>query len=168
MKLSRFLLVISKNGTSIGVDTTKRLLNLGSDIILSEYDECAVMMPTLYDRICNRKTDDDNKKIDVNKYIKVTYQGNSIYRLCRGEIANGLNKDHIALTSASIRKLRATGDHRIDSITVEVTQSWWYWFPFYWYHPFHATRIAMRVGILSLIAGVASIILFALDKFNII
>ncbi len=68
----------------------------------------------------------------------------------------GINDDMIALHPASIRELVKEDNSEIVGKTVEVSKG--NRFCYFWRHPFHATRISMKLGTFSLFLAVISII----------
>ena len=91
--------------------------------------------------------------------IKITSKnGVSIHRAFHGrKNISDMTKSHVGLTSNSIRLLNGDGDDPdfIDQVSISKGCL----FLYYWNHPFHATRISMRIGIISILIGIFSIIL---------
>ncbi|MCR4564580.1 MAG: hypothetical protein K5651_00655 [Bacteroidales bacterium] len=70
---------------------------------------------------------------------------------------NGLTDDMIALHPASIRELVEGNNAQLVGKDVEVSKGCS--FCYFWNHPYHATRISMRLGIYSICLALLSIIL---------
>ena len=92
------------------------------------------------------KASDSEKLLSV---IKITSKdGKSIHRAFFGKKGiSGFNKKDIALTANSIRLLSSDGrPEHIDEVWVSKGNK----FCYYWNHPYHATRISMKLGIYSI------------------
>ncbi len=102
---------------------------------------------------------DGKKRLSV---IKITTKdGKSIHRAFYGRKGvKGFDKNAIALTSQSIRMLNKDGNpEHIDEVYVSKGCK----FDYYWNHPFHATRIAVKLGLVSLVSGFLSLIITILS-----
>ena len=90
--------------------------------------------------------------------IKITNKkGDSIHRAFLGKKGlDKLDREKAALTRNSIRLLCGEKDkpEYIDSVTISKGN----WFFYYWNHPSYATRISMRVGMISLIVSLLSLV----------
>ena len=153
MNTQKELLLIKTSQPSLGVDASKRYLYLDLDVPITEYNERAIVTPNSHFEICNGK----------HKYIRIKSLSTNkcIYRLCCAESAQQFTNDYIALTIGSIAKLGVKKELQDKSPLVEITRSWW--LPFFWYHSFHATRISMRLGILSIVLGLIGIFISILS-----
>ena len=153
MNTQKELLLIKTSQPSLGVDASKRYLYLDLDVPITEYNERGIVTPNSHNEICKGKS----------KYIKIKSLSTNkcIYRLCCAESAQEFTNDYIALTIGSIAKLGVKKELQNKSTFVEISMSWW--LPFFWYHPFHATRISMRLGILSIVLGLISIFISILS-----
>ncbi len=70
---------------------------------------------------------------------------------------NGVGDDMIVLHPASIREL-ASDEGNSSLVGKEVDVSRGCCFLYFWNHPFHATRISMRLGVISILMAVLSIL----------
>lgn len=151
MKLSKKVLIVTKQNENHnkGLCSENRVLYLDLDFPILEWNENVIVIPSLHRQLCRGN----------NKYIKITSEasGKSIYRSCFGLNAKNFTNEYIALTSDSVRKLKLSKEHSKGEVTVCIKSSWW--LPFFWYHPFHATRISMRIGVISVIIGLVGVIL---------
>lgn len=148
MNMPKELLLIKTSQPKLGVDESKRILYLDLEVPITEYNERVIVTPTSHDEICRGK----------RKYIKIKSRltNKTIYRLCCAESAIEFTDDYVALTFESIAKLGIKKEFQKESTMVEVSRSWW--LPFFWHHPFHATRVSMRIGIISTILGLLSLL----------
>lgn len=67
-----------------------------------------------------------------------------------------IGKGNVGLTLSSIRYFGADND-KIIVQGVEVGKG--SWFRYYWDHPFHATRISCRLGVVSIGLGIVSLLI---------
>lgn len=135
-------------------------IQVGSVDYITEMDDCIVMESSAYAQIFGKPRQRDcdcRKRLAV---VKVSCNGKSIHRAFRAEPAQGFTNNYVALTSNSIRLL---SDRDFDlagkdkDLVVDISKG--SSFLYYWNHPFHATRISMRLGFPSLIIGIVSLIL---------
>lgn len=73
------------------------------------------------------------------------------------ETAQGFTDKYAALTINSVAKLGVKSELHKNQVEINISRSNWLFY--FWNHPFHVTRVSMRIGILSLIASIISIIL---------
>ena len=148
MNMQKELLLIKQSEPALGVDESKRYLYLNLEVPITEYNERVIVTPTSHYEICKGK----------RKYVKIKSRltNKSIYRLCCAESAIEFTDDYVALAIDSIAKLGVKKELQEGSSLVEISRSWW--LPFFWYHPFHATRVSMRIGIISTILGLISLL----------
>lgn len=97
--------------------------------------------------------------------VKITFNGKSIYRRYYG--SNALSgKDKAALNYSSLYELVDDSLDEIKGKTVRISKG--YTFPYYWNHPFHATRTSFRLGLISIVLAIVSMSLSLLCNLPII
>ncbi len=145
----------------------------GDTLYLNDYFSAAVLgdvvivTPGNYEKIFGKTksaSSTEKKLLSVVKieYVDATNRKMVIHRRCYCLAAAGFSQDMAALTHPSINIL--AGGQGVSSIQgKEVKLSKGCWLPYYWYHPFHATRITMRLGLPSLILAIVSFIISLLS-----
>ena len=104
----------------------------------------------------NRKSDkDDNKKLAI---VKISANGKSIYRSYRSCTTEGFNKDSVALSPESIRLLTDKNGENPKTVTISKGCR----LPFYYNHPDNAIRLSFKLGAISIIMGIVSILISAI------
>lgn len=146
-----------------GKDVSNRIIK--EDYSANYYDDLALLRNEDYQHIFGNPRYKDSNKRKRLAIVKITNPetGKSIQRAYRGE--RSCKGEQIGLTSNSIRFL---SNEDIDKpITVIVKKG--SVFAYFWNHPFHATRISMKLGVYSLIfsilgllVGVAGIVISCL------
>ena len=143
---------------NIYVDGVLRHVGIKSS---SDVDGEALMTSVCYNKIfkTHKKTADNSlKRLYI---VKISANGQVIYRSYRGVSATDFLSDYVALSPSSIMMLNDKDGNE----PLEVKVSKGYMFPFYWYHPDKAIRISARLGILSLLLGVISFIIACVSLF---
>ena len=98
-----------------------------------------------------------HKKILSVVRIKNRENGHAIYRRYEfNPCFSGLKDKMIALHPASLRELTIKDNSEIVGKPVEVGRG--NCFCYFWNHPFHATRISMKLGVISVLLAIISII----------
>lgn len=88
--------------------------------------------------------------------------GKKIYRKYEyNPIFKGISENMIALHPASIRELAKGSNSEV--VGKELSVSKGCSFMYYWNHPFHATRISMRLGFISIALAFLSIVITLLS-----
>lgn len=96
--------------------------------------------------------------------VKITFNGKSIHRRFYGN--NNLGKkisdeeyvgEYAALNYSSLYELVDESLDEIKGKTVQISKG--RRLPYYWNHPFHATRISFRLGLISIVFAVVSLLL---------
>ena len=128
--------------------------------------DSAYMSHDAYEKIFGKKLDGTNRE---NRFIKISHNNNSIYRIFRG-VPNGvLSKDIIYIDSdgKSIlnnnNKKNNDSDDKNDKIELEITRV--SWFLFYWHTSNIMARISFKTGFYSIILGLISIVLSVWQMF---
>lgn len=95
------------------------------------------------------------KKGFKHKIVKITNNSNrkSIYR--KPSAGRGLSKEDIALSYESINQLEA----EIGKVDLTISTCCFSRFKFYWNNPYYAIRISMKLGLLSILLGIISLII---------
>ena len=109
-----------------------------------------------YSKIFNIKRSKDHKN-KLLAIVRLEYQDRGIRRRYKYNPVLRLNNDQLGLTSESIRILFDDMPDISKEIIKVSMGNIWDTIMFYWDHPFHATRISFKIGIISLITGVISI-----------
>lgn len=123
-----------------------------------DYEDSVYMSPESYAEIigkCRAKAGRFKRRLTVIRiFSPKTHR--SIYRkFVTNPMFRGLNKTNLALHPSSIREL---GDNK-EIVNSSVIVSQGSFFLFFWRHPFHATRISMKLGVFSILLAIISIIL---------
>ena len=88
--------------------------------------------------------------------VKITFNNKSIYRRYYGSSSlSGTEK--AALNYSSLYELVDDSLAEIKGQTVQISKG--RRFPYYWNHPFHATRVSFRLGLISISIAVVSLLL---------
>lgn len=120
---------------------------------VADYEDLVLLPNKAYSEIFGKKRSEDALHRKRLAIVRIRYNGVSIYRAYRGMNVGSKN---IGLTMSSIRYF-GTDNDRVLGQSLLVNKGWW--FPYYWSHPFHATRISCRLGVISLGLGILSLLL---------
>ena len=121
---------------------------------ISEADGDAVFQSNAYFDIfgfTRKRSNTDKKRLSI---VKISANGESIHRAFKSEAVDGIKKDMVGLTPSSIRLLIGKDGKNPTEVEVEKGRM----FPFYWEHPDKAIRISFKLGLLSLMLGLTSIV----------
>ncbi|MBR0315228.1 MAG: hypothetical protein IJK39_08950 [Bacteroidales bacterium] len=150
-----------KKTLKVLVTTNQQSKFNGYDIVLNKtnynYDDledCVLLSNKGYSELIQKK----DKRRKMLPIIKITFDKHSIYRRYKHISLDNLKCDDVCLTFSSINQL---SDKRVEETVGDnkVSISKGCWIPYYWYHPFHATRAAFRIGLPALILSFASLII---------
>ena len=111
--------------------------------------DSAYMSPGAYKEIFGKNLTGTNRE---NRFIKISHNNNSIYRIFRGVPHNVLSKDIIYIDSDGKNILNEDG---LDKVELEITPV--SWFSFYWHTSNIMARISFKTGVYSIILGLISI-----------
>lgn len=130
------------------------------DYSVGEYDDKVILHGDVFKELFNSPRYNTTDQLKLLAIVKITNNrnGKSIHRAFLGKKGmDGLTQKMVGLSPNSIRLLNGEDDKPefIDSVTISRGSTFWY----YWNHPFHAIRFSMRLGLLSLIVAVLSIII---------
>ena len=116
--------------------------------------DSAYMSPRAYEKIFGKKLDGTNRE---DRFIKISHNNNSIYRILRGVPHNILSKDVIYMDSdgKNILNNYNGSDDNNDKIELEIIPV--SWFSFYWHTSNIMARISFKIGFYSIILGLISI-----------
>lgn len=137
--------------------------NIFTDLCGDERQEDSVYMSTgAYKEVFGKSRKDScrsRKRLSVVRiYSKET--GKSIHRkYVYNADFSGLNDNMLALNPASIRELCGSGFENADIVGKDLCVTKGCRFMYYWNHPYHATRISMKLGVLSVLLAVVSILI---------
>ena len=116
--------------------------------------DSAYMSPRTYEKIFRKELDGTNRE---DRFIKISHNNNSIYRIFRG-VPNGvLSKDIIYIDSdgKNILNNYNGSDNNNDKIELEIIPV--SWFSFYWHTSNIMARISFKIGFYSIILGLISL-----------
>lgn len=120
-----------------------------------EYEELVFLEPKDFELIF--RTRDGENKIKGLPIVKIMnpHNGKYVYRAFRTSHEIRGFKDYAGVSYTAIKQISDNSDelNTIDKVYI----SRGYQVLFYWNHPNHATRIAIRMGTISIILGVISI-----------
>ena len=117
-------------------------------------NDSAYMSPSAYKEIFGKTLAGTNRE---NRFIKISHNNNSIYRILRGVPHNILSKDIIYIDSdgKNILNNYNNSDDKNDKIELEIIPV--SWFSFYWHTSNIMARISFKTGVYSIILGLISI-----------
>ena len=116
--------------------------------------DSAYMSPGAYEEIFGKELDGTNRE---DRFIKISHNNNSIYRIFRGVPNNVLSKDIIYIDSdgKNILNNYNGSDDNNDKIKLEIIPV--SWFSFYWHTSNIMARISFKIGFYSIILGLISL-----------
>ena len=116
--------------------------------------DSAYMSPRTYEKIFRKELDGTNRE---DRFIKISHNNNSIYRIFRGVPNDVLSKDIIYMDSdgKNILNNYSDSDDKNDKIELEITRV--SWFSFYWHTSNIMARISFKIGFYSIILGLISL-----------
>ena len=121
-------------------------------------EDCAFFSNVAYKNIFGKRRAKSNRRHKRLAVVRISFEGNCIYRQYHyGNTILGINSNDVGLTPASIRLLAPYSNANVVGNNVDITKS--YWLPYYWNHPFHATRISCRLGIWSMVISLIALII---------
>ncbi len=133
--------------------------NLGmfqvADYSTAEYDDKVLIFGQNYESLFGTPRKNASSGLKRLSVVKIsTKDGTSIHRAFLG--SNGLKGNQVALSPNSIRLLASkTEPDYIDEVTISKGSE----FLYFWNHPYHATRISMRLGMIGILATIVLSIL---------
>lgn len=138
-----------------GHDKESRQLICITDYSPTEYEEFVFLQPKDFELVFGHKDGDKKHNLPIVK-VKNPHNGKYVYRAFRtSQEIKGFN-DYAAISYTAIREI--TDDRQeLQSLNI-VDISKGSRFGFYWNHPYHATRIAIRLGIVSVVLTIVSMI----------
>ena len=139
--------IISSNSTQ-----TVDVLQLPPGELPRDYDDVAFLNNHTYSTIFGEtraKSSDEKKLLSV---VKIKYKSKSIHRAYR--CSANMTMNTVALTQNSQRLLFGSLTNTDDVTILKGSK-----FIYFWNHPFHATRISMRLGVVSVALAIFSIVL---------
>ena len=137
--------------------------NIYTDLCGDESQEDSVYMNShSYNSVFGENRRDSSRRMKRLSIVKITPKdgGYPIYRkyVCNPYFKS-LKDNQVALNPASIREMCGEGKSNSDLVGGEVVVSKGSCFMYYWNHPFHATRISMRLGVASILLALISIVI---------
>lgn len=132
----------------------------GNDIVLNktnynndDLEDCVLLSNNGYSGLIQEK-DKRRKRLPI---IKITFGKRSIHRRYKYISLDNLKEEDVCLTFSSFNRLSSKRVEELVGLKAQLSKGCW--LPYYWYHPFHATRISFRVGMIALVFTILSIIL---------
>lgn len=137
--------------------------NIYTDLCGDESQEDSVYMtPNSYQSVFGENRKNSSRRMKRLSVVKITPE-NGGYAIYRKYVYNpyfkSISNCQVALNPASIREMCGKGQSNSDLVGKEVVVSKGSYFMFYWNHPFHATRISMRLGVVSILLALISIVI---------
>ena len=139
--------IISSNSTQ-----TVDVLQLPPGELPRDYDDVAFLNNRTYSAIFGEKRADSSNEKKLLSVVKITCDGKSIHRAYR--CSANMTMNTVALTQNSQRLLFGSLTN-VGDVTILKGSKFFY----FWNHPFHATRISMRLGVYSVALAIVSIII---------
>ncbi len=115
-----------------------------------------------YNSVFGENRRDSSRRMKRLSVVKISPKegGHPIYRkYVRNPYFKSLEDNQVALNPASIREMCSEGQRNSDLVGGDVVVSKGSCFMYYWNHPFHATRISMRLGVASILLALISIVI---------
>lgn len=137
--------------------------NIYTELCGDKSQEDAVYMNShSYNSVFGENRRDSSRRMKRLSIVKITPKdgGYPIYRkyVCNPYFKS-LEENQVALNPASIREMCGKGQSNSDLVGKKVVVSKGSCFMYYWNHPFHATRISMRLGVASILLALISIVI---------
>ena len=139
--------IISSNSTQTGA-----VLQLPPGELPRDYDDVAFLNNRTYSAIFGEKRADSSNEKKLLSVVKIKYKSKSIHRAYR--CSANMTMNTVALTQNSQRLLFGSLTNTDDVTILKGSK-----FIYFWNHPFHATRISMRLGVYSVALAIVSIII---------
>ena len=117
-----------------------------------DYDDVAFFHSHEYATIFKENRADSSDEQKLLSVDKITYKGRSIHRAYR--CSTNIGKDEVGL-SANSQRLLFDKVENAEEVTITKGSK----ISYFWDHPFHATRISMRLGVVSVALAIVSIII---------
>lgn len=125
-------------------------------------EDSVYMSSKSYNSVFGNTRRDSSRRMKRLSVVKITPKdgGYPIYRkyVCNPYFKS-LKENQVALNPASIREMCGEGKSNSNLVGGEVVVSKGSCFMYYWNHPFHATRISMRLGVASILLALISIVI---------
>lgn len=124
----------------------------------SEVDGDVYLTSHLYEEIFGKSKKSSSNCQKQLSIVKISANGQSIHRAYKSTSAANFTKNYAALTTKSISFLTDSNGHETQVVTLSKGSC----FLFYWSHPDIAIRLSFKLGLLSVILGLLSILLTCL------
>lgn len=132
--------------------TNPGIFYLPQGMKLENYTDSVILHKDIYKEIFGKTKSTSDIESKLLSVVKITFNGKSIHR--RFCTISSMKKGYAALSCDSLLML----DSNISAIK-NVQFSKGSKFCYYWNHPFHATRISMRIGTISIAMAIFSILI---------
>lgn len=159
--ITRKLHQITSNESVIGHNKRNRDADYRQQICVTsyspvDYEELVFLQPKDFELIFGKKDGDSKNK--VLPVVKITnpHNGKYVYRAFRTSSEIRGFKDYAGMTYTAIKQISDNRDELQSLDTVLISKG--RCIPFYWNHPNIATRIAIRMGAISIILGIISLV----------
>lgn len=125
-------------------------------------EDSVYMSSKSYNSVFGENRRDAPRRMKRLSVVKITPK-DSGYPIYRKYVCNpyfqSLEDNQVALNPASIREMCGGGQNNSDLVGGDVVVSKGNFFMYYWNHPFHATRISMKLGVASILLALISIVI---------
>lgn len=125
-------------------------------------EDSVYMSSKSYNSVFGERRKDASRRMKRLSVVKISPE-NGGYPIYRKYVCNpyfqSLEENQVALNPASIREMCGEGKCNADLVGGDVVVSKGSCFMYYWNHPFHATRISMRLGVVSILLALISIVI---------
>lgn len=143
----------SPNSTTYCAQSVLYLNSINSTTTL---DDVVYVQSKDYAKIVGEKKVNQSTARKRMTIVKIQHGNKSIHRRLCSIPAKGFTVDNIAMTPNSLYQLAEVGENKEDIKQVSVGKGCL--FLYYWNHPFHATRITFKFGIISIISLIISVV----------
>lgn len=126
---------------------------------VADLEDVVYMTPSAYIKIFRNSRRNATKENKLLSVVKIKYGKQVIHRQYVGVTCKNFTDDMLAITPRSWRLL---SNERLCPTNKCIEVSRGNKFCYYWNHPFHATRISMRLGVISV---TLSVMLFLIGLF---
>ena len=155
---------VSYSGSTPSMEWEGGFFCLG-DYKSESYDDKVIMSPGQFERIFDKNRNNVKSELKLLAVVKITADnGASIHRAYYGRMKKEDNEKQkrIGLSPNSIRLLALEeGENQVQISKGSK-------FLYFWNHPYHATRISMRIGILSIALTIISFVITLILNDNFI
>ena len=128
---------------------------LGPNLNYEDLDDCALFFNQTFEEVFGTKMNKAKRRNKRLPLVKISLGSYSIHRRYKYYPLENLKAEDVALTLSSIHQLSTEIVEDVVGQKATITKGCW--IPYYWFHPFHATRISFRIGFFALLLTVLSL-----------